>query len=253
MKCENGKAIFKGVAVGRIVFCEPKERMVKRKRVQDTEHEIIRYLQAKKQAQQELEEIYHKSSKTIGEAQAEIFEVHAMLLDDRDFNASVKNMILSQSVNAEYAVARTGDNFASMFLNMKDEYFQARSSDIKDVAERVIAMLEGKQEQREVFKEPVIFAAYDLTPSQTLRIDRKNVLGFVTEKSSGNSHTAILARTMNIPAVTGISGRRNIRGVKAEAERAVRAGERTTEAEGTGKHYRRWKKDFSLCQHWKRK
>ena len=138
MKCENGKAIFKGVAVGRIVFCEPKERMVKRKRVQDTEHEIIRYLQAKKQAQQELEEIYHKSSKTIGEAQAEIFEVHAMLLDDRDFNASVKNMILSQSVNAEYAVARTGDNFASMFLNMKDEYFQARSSDIKDVAERVI-------------------------------------------------------------------------------------------------------------------
>lgn len=154
MKCENGKAIFKGVAVGRIVFCESKERMIKRKRVQDTEHEIIRYLQAKKQAQQELEEIYHKSSKTIGEAQAEIFEVHAMLLDDRDFNASVKNMILSQSVNAEYAVARTGDNFAAMFLNMKDEYFQARSSDIKDVAERVIAMLEGKQEQREVFKEP---------------------------------------------------------------------------------------------------
>lgn len=203
MEKHLGKSIFQGVAIGKILFYGKKEEIIKRYKVADAEAEIARYECARDAAAAQLNSLYDTAVQKVGEENAAIFEVHAMLLEDDDFNDSVRNLIKTQQVNAEYAAAVTGENFAAMFSQMEDEYFRARSADMKDIAERVIAVLAGR-EQKRAFDEPVIVAADDLMPSETVQMDKNKVLAFVTRQGSANSHTAILARTMNIPALTGI-------------------------------------------------
>ena len=203
MEKYTGKAIFKGVAIGRILFYGKKENTVKRSKIEDTAAEIQRYEDARKKSIEQLNSLYTDAVKKVGEENAAIFEVHAMLLDDDDFNDSVHNMIETQKVNAEYAAAVTGENFSRMFAEMDDEYFKARSADMKDISERVISVLTGK-ETNYTFDEPVIIAADDLMPSETVQLDKDKVLAFVTKFGSANSHTAILARTMNIPALINV-------------------------------------------------
>ncbi len=204
MKTYQGKSILKGIAIGKILYYSKEEQMVQRKSITDTEAEWNRYENAKEQASAQLNALYEKALKEVGETGAAIFEVHGMMLEDDDFNDSIKNMIQAQKINAEYAVASTGDNFSLMFSQMDDEYFQARSADIKDIAERVVRILQGKNADGDLGDEPVILAAKDLAPSETVQMDKSKLLGFVTEFGSSNSHTAILARTMNIPALIGI-------------------------------------------------
>ncbi|HIW83194.1 MAG TPA: phosphoenolpyruvate--protein phosphotransferase [Candidatus Dorea gallistercoris] len=204
METYTGKSILKGIAIGRILFYSKEEQVVQRRSVQDVDAEKDRYEQAKETAVRQLNELYEKALKEVGEVNAAIFEVHAMMLEDEDFNDSILNMIEGQKVNAEYAVAATGDNFSQMFAQMEDEYFQARSADIKDIAERVVRILQGRSGVDTLGEEPVILAAKDLAPSETVQMDKSKLLGFVTELGSSNSHTAILARTMNIPALIGI-------------------------------------------------
>lgn len=204
MKTYQGKSILKGIAIGKILYYSKEEQMVQRKSITDTEAEWNRYENAKEQAFAQLNALYEKALKEVGETGAAIFEVHGMMLEDDDFNDSIKNMIQAQKINAEYAVASTGDNFSLMFSQMDDEYFQARSADIKDIAERVVRILQGKNADGDLGDEPVILAAKDLAPSETVQMDKSKLLGFVTEFGSSNSHTAILARTMNIPALIGI-------------------------------------------------
>lgn len=204
MKTYQGKSILKGIAIGKILYYSKEEQMVQRKSITDTEAEWKRYEDAKEQASLQLNALYEKALKEVGETGAAIFEVHGMMLEDDDFNDSIKNMIQAQKINAEYAVASTGDNFSLMFSQMDDEYFQARSADIKDIAERVVRILQGKNADGDLGDEPVILAAKDLAPSETVQMDKSKLLGFVTELGSSNSHTAILARTMNIPALIGI-------------------------------------------------
>lgn len=199
-----GKSILKGTAIGRILCYSKGEQVVQRRSAADAEAEKARYEAAKETAARQLNELYEKALKEVGEVNAAIFEVHAMMLEDEDFNDSIFNMIDGQKVNAEYAVATTGDNFSKMFAQMEDEYFQARSADIKDIAERVIRILQGSENSGDLGDEPVILAAKDLAPSETVQMDKSKLLGFVTEFGSSNSHTAILARTMNIPALIGI-------------------------------------------------
>ena len=204
METYTGKSILKGIAIGRILFYSKEEQVVQRRSVQDVDAEKGRYEQAKETAVRQLNELYEKALKEVGEVNAAIFEVHVMMLEDEDFNDSILNMIEGQKVNAEYAVAATGDNFSQMFAQMEDEYFQARSADIKDIAERVVRILQGRSGVDTLGEEPVILAAKDLAPSETVQMDKSKLLGFVTELGSSNSHTAILARTMNIPALIGI-------------------------------------------------
>lgn len=204
METYTGKSILKGIAIGRILFYSKEEQVVQRRSVQDVDAEKDRYEQAKETAVRQLNELYEKALKEVGEVNAAIFEVHAMMLEDEDFNDSILNMIEGQKVNAEYAVAATGDNFSQMFAQMEDEYFQARSADIKDIAERVVRILQGRSGVDTLGEEPVILAAKDLAPSETVQMDKSKLLGFVTELGSSNSHTAILARTMNIPALIEI-------------------------------------------------
>lgn len=204
MKTYQGKSILKGIAIGKILYYSKEEQMVQRKSITDTEAEWNRYENAKEQASAQLNALYEKALKEVGETGAAIFEVHGMMLEDDDFNDSIKNMIQAQKINAEYAVASTGDNFSLMFSQMDDEYFQARSADIKDIAERIVRILQGKNADGDLGDEPVILAAKDLAPSETVQMDKSKLLGFVTEFGSSNSHTAILARTMNIPALIGI-------------------------------------------------
>lgn len=204
MKTFQGKSILKGIAIGKILYYSKEEQMVQRKSITDIEAEWKRYENAKEQASLQLNMLYEKALKEVGETGAAIFEVHGMMLEDDDFNDSIKNMIQAQKINAEYAVASTGDNFSLMFSQMDDEYFQARSADIKDIAERVVRILQGKNADGDLGDEPVILAAKDLAPSETVQMDKSKLLGFVTELGSSNSHTAILARTMNIPALIGI-------------------------------------------------
>ena len=199
-----GKSILKGTAIGRILCYSKGEQVVQRRSAADAEAEKARYEAAKETAARQLNELYEKALNEVGEVNAAIFEVHAMMLEDEDFNDSIFNMIDGQKVNAEYAVAATGDNFSKMFAQMEDEYFQARSADIKDIAERVIRILQGSENSGDLGDEPVILAAKDLAPSETVQMDKSKLLGFVTEFGSSNSHTAILARTMNIPALIGI-------------------------------------------------
>ena len=200
----EGKSILKGVAIGKIHYYSKGEQVVQRVSVEDTVAELQRFEKAKETALEQLHELYDKALKEVGEVNAAIFDVHAMMLEDDDFNDSIRNTIESQKVNAEYAVATTGDNFAKMFEEMDDEYFRARSADIKDIAERVVSVLQGAAAKNALGDEPVILAAKDLAPSETVQMDKTKLLGFVTEFGSSNSHTAILARTMNIPALIGI-------------------------------------------------
>lgn len=204
MKQYSGKTIFNGVAIGKILFYEKKEQQIKRIKTEDTEAEIKRYEVAKQKAIKQLKDLYDKALVDVGEANAMIFDVHAMMLEDADYNDSVYNIINNEGVNAEFAVATTGDNFSVMFAEMDDEYFKARAADVKDISERVIDVLLGNTSDNNIMSEPVIIVAKDLAPSETVQMDKTKLLGFVTKLGSSNSHTAILARTMNIPALIGI-------------------------------------------------
>lgn len=200
MEVIQGKAIFGGIAIGPVSFYAKDQMQVKRQRIEDADAEIARYEAAKTAAMEELGVLYEKAVKEVGESGAQIFEVHQMMLEDDDYNDSVQNIISTQMVNAEYAVATTGDNFSTMFAAMDDEYFSARAVDIKDISERVLRILMGGS-QASISDEPSIIVAEDLAPSETVQFDKSKLLGFVTRLGSSNSHTAILARTMNIPAL----------------------------------------------------
>lgn len=200
-----GKSIYNGIAIGKILMYSKTKQTVKREKIIEVNQEISRYEDAKKEAVRQLEQLHEKALQQVGEADAFIFEAHAMMLEDEDFNDSVYNMIKSDCVNAEFAVATTGDNFATMFEQMEDEYFRARAVDIKDVSERLITILQGGDLNRNLLVEPVIVVAEDLTPSETVQMDKEKLLAFVTRLGSSNSHTAILARTMNIPALIQVS------------------------------------------------
>ena len=203
MKLE-GKSVFSGIAIGKCKIFGKKDQVVKRSKVTDTDLEIKRFIQAKEQAKSQLAALYEKALKEVGEANAAIFEVHQMMLDDLDYVESITNMISSQGINAEYAVATTGDNFAEMFAAMDDDYMRERAADVKDISNRVIHILQGGSEQAGLGAQPVIILADDLAPSETVQLDKSKVLSFVTRHGSTNSHTAILARTMNIPALIGV-------------------------------------------------
>lgn len=203
MKLE-GKSVFSGIAIGKCKIFGKKDQVVKRSKVTDTDLEIKRFTQAKEQAKSQLAVLYEKALKEVGEANAAIFEVHQMMLDDLDYVESITNMISSQGINAEYAVATTGDNFAEMFAAMDDDYMRERAADVKDISNRVIHILQGGSEQAGLGDQPVIILADDLAPSETVQLDKSKVLSFVTRHGSTNSHTAILARTMNIPALIGV-------------------------------------------------
>ena len=199
-----GKAAFQGIAIGKIAEMVKSDGVVRRDHIEDVAAEIDRLHAAKEQAIGELQALYQKALKDVGEAHAEIFEVHQMMLDDDDYNESIEEMIKEQKVNAEYAVATTGDNFADMFANMEDEYMRGRAADVKDISSRLVADLQGAGGNANVFTEPVILVADDLAPSETVQLDKEMVLAFVTRAGSTNSHTAILARTMNIPALVQV-------------------------------------------------
>lgn len=200
----TGKSIFKGTAIGRILFYSKNQQQVKRTKVEDVEAEVARYEEAKAKAIEQLGKLHDKAVAEVGEDNAMIFEVHAMMLEDDDYNDSVYNIIRNDEVNAEFAVATTGDNFSVMFADMDDEYFKARAADVKDISERVIGVLSGSGSDGNIGDEPVIVVAEDLAPSETVQMDKSKLLAFVTRLGSSNSHTAILARTMNIPALIGV-------------------------------------------------
>ena len=203
MQVYSGKSVFGGIAIGKISVYRKNEQQVKRVRTEDTKGELARYKAAKAAAIEQLQELYQKALKEVGEANAAIFEIHQMMLDDGDYNESVENIIETQKVNAEYAVAVTGDNFAQMFRAMDDDYMRERAADVKDISERVLSILNGGQKGKVVTDEPVIIVADDLAPSETVQLEKDMVLSFVTVHGSVNSHTAILARTMAIPALIG--------------------------------------------------
>lgn len=203
MQVYSGKSVFHGIAIGKISVYRKNEQQVKRVRTEDTKGELARYEAAKAAAIEQLQELYQKALKEVGEANAAIFEIHQKMLDDGDYNESVENIIETQKVNAEYAVAVTGDNFAQMFRAMDDDYMRERAADVKDISERVLSILNGGQKGKVVTDEPVIIVADDLAPSETVQLEKDMVLSFVTVHGSVNSHTAILARTMAIPALIG--------------------------------------------------
>ena len=203
MQVYSGKSVFGGIAIGKISVYKKNEQQVKRVRTEDTKGDLARYEAAKAAAVEQLQELYQKALKEVGEANAAIFEIHQMMLDDGDYNESVENIIETQKVNAEYAVAVTGDNFAQMFRAMDDDYMRERAADVKDISERVLSILNGGQKGKVVTDEPVIIVADDLAPSETVQLEKDMVLSFVTVHGSVNSHTAILARTMAIPALIG--------------------------------------------------
>ncbi len=199
----RGKSVFGGIAIGKICVYRKGEQQVKRVKTEDTEGEMQRYTQAKEEAVRQLKTLYEKAVKEVGEANAAIFEIHQMMLEDDDYNESVENIIRTQKVNAEYAVAATSDNFSQMFTSMEDDYMRERAADVKDISERILAVLGGGAKSTVNTEEPVIILADDLAPSETVQLDKDKVLSFVTVHGSVNSHTAILARTMGIPALIG--------------------------------------------------
>ena len=203
MREYKGKSVFAGIAIGRIKVYNKSEQQVKRVHIDDTQHEKERYAEAVEKAVQQLQMLYDKALKEVGEANAAIFEMHQIMLQDDDYRESVENIIDSQKVNAEYAVAQTGDNYATMFAAMDDEYMRGRSADVKDISERLINILSGQADASVMADEPVIIVADDLAPSETVQMDKDKILSFVSVKGSVNSHTAILARTMGIPALIG--------------------------------------------------
>ena len=200
----KGKGVYGAIALGRISVFTRKEAAVKRTHIDDIEAEKARLEAAKEKAAEQLQEIYNKALKEVGEANAQIFEIHMMMIDDEDYNDSISSIIETQSVNAEYAVAVTADNFAAMFAAMDDAYMQARSADVKDISNRIINCLSEENNESAVSDEKVIICADDLAPSETVLLDKEKVLAFVTAFGSSNSHTAILARNMNIPAIIGV-------------------------------------------------
>lgn len=204
METLKGKAVYKGIALGKISVLRKTENVVKRVKIEDVDAELQRVEAAKAQAIEQLGKLYDKAVKEVGEASAAIFEVHQMMLEDLDFNEAIENVIRTQEVNAEYAVASTGDSFSEMFASMDDDYMKARAVDIKDISERLVQNLAGNGDNGLDFAEPVIVVADDLTPSETVQMDKEKILAFVTVHGSTNSHTAILARMMNIPALIGV-------------------------------------------------
>ena len=204
MKKFNGKGVYGAVAIGKISVFKKPDAAIKRVRVEDTEKEKERVAQAKAAAAEQLRKIYEKALKEVGETNAQIFEIHMMMLEDEDYNESIENIINTQSVNAEYAVAVTADNFAQMFSAMEDTYMQARAADVRDISNRLIAVLSGAAQVGAESSDSMIVCAEDLAPSETVSLDKDKVLAFVTAHGSSNSHTAILARNMNIPAVIGV-------------------------------------------------
>ncbi|MBD5537756.1 MAG: phosphoenolpyruvate--protein phosphotransferase [Lachnospiraceae bacterium] len=199
----QGKSVINGVAIGKIFIYKKGEQQVKRRKIEDTESELARFRNAQQEAIKQLQDLYEGSVKSIGEASAAIFEIHQMMLQDDGFVEAIENMIETQSVNAEYAVAATSDNFYKMFSDMEDDYMRERAADVKDISERLLTVLNGKSAGMGKLSEPVIIAADDLAPSETVQLDKDKVLAFVTVHGSLNSHTAILAKTMNIPALIG--------------------------------------------------
>lgn len=200
----KGKSVFGGIAIGRISVYNKDESTVKRVKIEDTVAEVKRFEEAKETAKEQLQALYEKALVEVGEVNAMIFDVHQMMLDDLDYVEAITHMIENQGINAEYAVAATGDNFSNMFAAMDDDYMKARAADVKDISNRVVKILQGKKDSVLDGDEPVILLADDLAPSETVQLDKSKVLAFVTRHGSTNSHTAILARTMNIPALIGV-------------------------------------------------
>ena len=205
MQVYNGKSVFGGIAIGKISVYQKKEQQVKRVKGEDPDQEMARYGKAKAEGIRQLQGLYDKALKEVGEANAAIFEVHQMMMEDDGYNESVENIVRSQGVNAEYAVATTGDNYAQMFSAMDDDYMRERAADVRDISERLLTILNGEDTGSVDADEPKIIVAEDLAPSETVQLDKDKVLSFVTVKGSLNSHTAILARTMAIPALVNTS------------------------------------------------
>ena len=205
MQAYNGKSVFGGIAIGKISVYQKKEQQVKRVKVEDPDQEMARYEKAKEEGIRQLQGLYDKALREVGEANAAIFEVHQMMMEDDGYNESVENIVRSQGVNAEYAVATTGDNYAQMFSAMDDDYMRERAADVRDISERLLTILNGEAADAVDADEPKIIVAEDLAPSETVQLDKDKVLSFVTVKGSLNSHTAILARTMAIPALVNTS------------------------------------------------
>lgn len=204
MEYLKGKSVYKGVAFGKISVLKKDDYVVKRVKIEDTQAELQRVEEAVEASKQQLQKLYEKALKEVGEASAAIFEVHQMMLEDEDYKESIENIISTQQVNAEYAVASTGDNFSQMFASMDDDYMRARAADIKDISNRLVKNLSGQSADVMDLDEPVIVVADDLSPSETVQMDKEKILAFVTVHGSANSHTAILARMMNIPALIGV-------------------------------------------------
>ena len=200
----SGKAVYKGVVIGPVAVLKKDDQKVKRTKITDVDAELARLKQAGEQAAEQLQRLYDKAVKEVGEASAAIFEVHQMMLEDDDYLDAIHNMIQTEMVNAEYAVAVTGDNFSEMFANMDDEYMKARAADVKDISNRLVRNLMGQEDVDLASMEPSIIVADDLSPSETVQMDKSKILAFVTVHGSTNSHTAILARMMNIPALIGV-------------------------------------------------
>lgn len=200
----SGKVVYKGIVVGPVAVLKKDDQQVKRTKITDADAELARLGKAGEQAQAQLQKLYDKAVKEVGEASAAIFEVHQMMLEDDDYLDAIHNMIRTEMVNAEYAVAVTGDNFSEMFANMDDDYMKARAADVKDISNRLVRNLMGQEDVDLADMEPSIIVADDLSPSETVQMDKKKILAFVTVHGSSNSHTAILARMMNIPALIGV-------------------------------------------------
>lgn len=201
----TGKSVYKGIVMGPVAVLKNNDEVVKRKKIEDADEEIKRVEEAAAQAAEQLQKLYEKAVKEVGEASAAIFEVHQMMLEDDDYRDAIQNMIRTEMVNAEYATAVTGDNFAEMFSSMDDEYMRARAADIRDISNRLVRNLQGGMELDFAEMDPSIIIADDLSPSETVQMDKEKILAFVTVHGSTNSHTAILARMMNIPALIGVN------------------------------------------------
>ena len=204
MQSYQGKSVYKGIAMGPVVVLKKNDYQVKRTRVEYPEAEIKRVDEALEKSKEQLQKLYDKAVQEVGEASAAIFEVHQMMLEDDDYLEAIQNTIRTEQINAEYAAAATGDNFAEMFASMDDDYMKARSADIKDISERLVRNLSGQDDADLSSIEPSIIVADDLSPSETVQMDKDKILAFVTVHGSTNSHTAILARMMNIPALIGV-------------------------------------------------
>jgi phosphotransferase system enzyme I (PtsI) len=200
----SGKAVYKGIVIGPVAVLKKNDQPVTRTKIEDPDAELARVQEAAEKSQKQLQKLYDKAVKEVGEASAAIFEVHQMMLEDDDYRDSIENMIRTENVNAEYAVAVTGDNFSKMFAEMDDDYMKARAADIRDISNRLVNNLQGNADFDLADMEPSVIVADDLTPSETVQMDKEKILSFVTVHGSNNSHTAILARMMNIPALIGV-------------------------------------------------